>query len=230
MAGRLYDWVPERGHRTLTEQASAALRDGILTGQLKAGERLSIDDLARVLDMSKMPIREALRRLETAGLVETTPYRGTRVTELSIKDLREVYQARLALEPLAVRTAAERFGEDDAAKAGAALLRLDELDEDTSEAWAAHTEFHFSFYAAADSTWLLRLIEPLWETSERYRFATEIRPRSAISRKEHDRILRACVGGDADRAGVELYNHLARTANMMAASMGGEALFTLLER
>src|SRR6516165_10179832 len=105
------------GHRTLAERAFATLHEAIVTGALAPGERLPIEDLAEVLDMSPMPIREALRLLDSVGLVENIPHRGARVTELSIEDLREVYEARLALEPLAVRHAAENFTDADAARA-----------------------------------------------------------------------------------------------------------------
>src|SRR5438093_22182 len=78
-------------------------------GDVAPGGRLRIEDLAELLEMSPMPIREALRRLDSAGLVEHVPHRGARVAELSLPDLREVYEARLALEPLAVQQAAVRF-------------------------------------------------------------------------------------------------------------------------
>src|ERR687897_2614748 len=99
-------WAPEAGHRTLAEKAFVALHDAIVVGELKPGERLPIEELAEVLDMSPMPVREALRRLDAAGLVENVPHRGARITELSVDDLREVYAVRLELEPLAVREAA----------------------------------------------------------------------------------------------------------------------------
>ena len=106
--------------------------------------------------MSAMPIREALRRLDAAGLVENIPHRGARVTELSIADLAEVYEARLALEPLAVRRAAERFTPAHAAhRDRAAARRSNALADDNSpETWAAHTAFHFALYDAAESVWL----------------------------------------------------------------------------
>ena len=108
---------PAGGHRTLAERAFATLHEAIVTGVLPPGERLPIEELAEILEMSPMPIREALRLLDSVGLVENIPHRGARVTELSIDDLREVYEARLALEPLAVRHAAEKFADADAAQA-----------------------------------------------------------------------------------------------------------------
>jgi DNA-binding GntR family transcriptional regulator len=214
------------GHRTLADRAFAALHDAIVTGRLAPGERLPIEELGVALGMSAMPIREALRRLDAAGLVENIPHRGGRVTELSIPDLAEVYEARLALEPLAVRRAALRFGEAEAALATERLATLDELPDDSSpETWAAHTAFHFALYDAADSRWLLRLIEPLWETSQRYRLAANVAPKLRARSVEHEVILQACIQHDAELAARSLHNHLTRTANVVSQAMGGTTLF-----
>ena len=162
------------GHRTLAEKAFTALHEAIVTGALGPGERLPIEELAETFDMSPMPIREALRRLDSVGLVENVPHRGARVTELSGADLADVYEARLALEPMAVEHAAVRFEDEDRRAAEAALRRHIAAYErdDITQVWRAHTEFHFALYRAAGSRWLLRLITPLWESSERYRFAS----------------------------------------------------------
>jgi DNA-binding GntR family transcriptional regulator len=216
------------GHRTLAEKAFGALHEAILTGQLRPGRRLPIEELAEVLDMSAMPIREAVRRLDAAGLVENIPHRGARVTELSIDDLAEVYEARLALEPLTVRRAAERFTDETAAVASERLAALNRLPDDNSAAtWAAHTAFHFALYEAAGSNWFLRLIRPLWETSERYRLAAPVKRKLATRRGEHEAILQACIDHDGDRAALALHDHLAMTANVVSKAMGGEALFEL---
>jgi DNA-binding GntR family transcriptional regulator len=226
------DWAVSGGHRTLAEKAFATLHRAILTGALPPGRRLLIEELAQQLEMSAMPIREALRRLDSVGLVEHVPHRGARVTELSIEDLVEVYEARLALEPLAVGHAAERFDEEAAERAVEAhpLHVQAYRSGDTATAWAAHTEFHFALYSAAGSRWLLRLITPLWESSERYRLAFASTQRSLDERRrEHERILEACLRGDPPLASSELYDHLARTANLLSTGMGGDELFELHE-
>jgi DNA-binding GntR family transcriptional regulator len=217
-----------RGHRTLAEKAFDTLHQAILTGQLRPGARLPIEELAEVLQMSPMPIREAVRRLDAAGLVENIPHRGARVTDLSITDLAEVYEARLALEVLAIRRAAERF---DASHEVVARQRLDELnrytDDSSAATSAAHAAFHFSLYNAADSAWLLRLIRPVWETAERYCLETPECRQLAARDHEHEAILDACVAHDPDRAAAALSNHLATTANNISVAMGGEPLFEL---
>jgi DNA-binding GntR family transcriptional regulator len=224
----LADEGSNRGHRTLAEKAFETLHRAIITGQLRPGARLPIEELADVLDMSPMPIREAVRRLDAAGLVENIPHRGARVTGLSITDLAEVYEARLALEMLAIRRAAQRF---DAAYEGPARVRLATLeqmiDDNSAEASAAHDAFHFALYEAAGSAWLLRLIRPVWETSERYCLEVPQVRQLAKRRHEHRAILGACIAHDPDGAALALHDHLARTANNISDVMGGEVLFEL---
>src|ERR1700733_2355574 len=179
-----------RGHRTLAEKAFETLHSAIITGQLRPGARLPVEELADLLEMSPMPVREAVRRLDAAGLVENIPHRGARVTQLSIKDLAEVYEARMALESLAIRRAAERFTPARAIEARRCLDLLGEAPDNAAIS-EAHTRFHFALYDAADSSWLLRLILPVWETSERYcQMRPEVR-RLDARRYEHEGILAA---------------------------------------
>jgi len=214
-----------RGHRTLAEKAFDTLHQAIITGQLRPGTRLPIEELADVLQMSPMPIREAVRRLDAAGLVDNIPHRGARVTELSLADLSEVTEARLALETLAIRRAAERFSDAHEMEARGRLDALNASPDDNSAATsAAHARFHFALYAAAESAWLLRLIRPIWETSERYCLEVPSCRQLLGRRNEHEAILGACVAHDPDRAAVSLHDHLATTANSIAVAMGGDKL------
>ena len=215
-----------RGHRTLAEKAFETLHSAIITGQLRPGARLPIEELAELLEMSPMPIREAVRRLDAAGLVENIPHRGARVTELSTTDLAEVYEARLALEVPAIRHAAEHFTPAHETQARHCLETLHRMSDDNSAATStAHEEFHFALYAAADSAWLLRLIRPVWETSERYCLEVPECRQLAARTGEHEEILEACVANQPDRAAVALTKHLAATANNIAVAMGGEPLY-----
>src|ERR1700729_3528323 len=221
----LADDRSNRGHRTLAEKAFDTLHQAIITGQLRPGTRLPIEELAEVLEMSPMPIREAVRRLDGAGLVENIPHRGARVTAMSVIDLAEVTEARLALEVLAIRRAAERFNDEHERTARTRLTELDDSPDDNSAGTStAHTAFHFSLYEAADSAWLLRLIQPAWETSERYCLEFP-QCRQLLARPaEHQQLLDACAARDPEAAAAGLHDHLAGTANHLASEMGGEPL------
>ena len=103
-------------------------------------------------------------------------------------------------------------------------------DDRTAAASAAHAAFHFALYDAADSAWLLRLIRPVWETSERYCLEVPQCRQLTARGYEHRVILESCVAHDSDSAALALHDHLATTANNISLAMGGEALFELGRR
>jgi DNA-binding GntR family transcriptional regulator len=215
--------------RTAGERVYRRLRDAILEGDLKPGQRLLIENLAADLGTSTMPVREALRALERVGFVEHVPHVETRVRELSLSDLRDVYRARLGLEPLAVALAAKSFSASDVSIAAMRLAEYSDAvqQEDEARGWAAHTAFHFALYEASRSRWLVQLIEPLWETMERYRRVDEVRGCLAHREAEHHRILAACIEHDDSLASALLHDHLAFTANQFAEVVGSPPLFVL---
>src|SRR3954452_11438056 len=108
--------------RTMAEYALEELREAIILGELPAGTPLKLDELAKSLDMSISPIREAVRRLEALGLAEHIPHQGARVLDFDPDDLRDLFEVRLALESLAVRRAAERLGAGGGEGGGGPLL------------------------------------------------------------------------------------------------------------
>lgn len=213
---------------TRVEAAVETLREEIVTGKLAPGEALRLEALSERLGMSMMPVREALRGLEALGLVEQMPRRGARVSPFSVKDLFDTYEARLSVEIIAVERAAERFTKEDEELARRYLAEHMEAIErgETVVSREAHTSLHFSIYAAAGSSWLVRLINPLWANSERYRIMS-LPTRGTVEERqqEHDRIIAACANHAPRVAARELYGHLARTANLVARQFGEEDLF-----
>ena len=114
--------------------------------------------------MSISPIREAVRQLEALGLAKHVPHQGARVLDFDIDELRDLFEVRLALESLAVRRAAERFTEADAAAARGHLDRLDERAARGRPPDDARAHgFHFTLYEASQSPWLVSLIRPAWD-------------------------------------------------------------------
>ena len=218
------------GDRTLAERAYAAIHGAIVSGEFAPGHRLRIEELSANLAISPTPIREALNRLEAVGLAEHLPHRGSRVTDVSPEDLWELYEARLGLEPFAAARAAERFTAEAESAARDCLRRFDEAmnRNELQEARRAHTCFHFTLYGASNSRWLVRLITPLWESSQRYRTRWKtLTDNTHRCDRDHESILEACVVHDEKRAASELYNHLARHANQVSIEMVGKAFFDL---
>lgn len=197
--------------RTLTDQVLIRLHQAILGGEFPAGTWLRIQDLARRFDTSSMPVREALRKLDSLGLVEVFPHRGARVAALTMEDLVDSYRARRGIETALVELAAQHFTAENGAVASGALRRHEAVlaAGDMAEARQAHTDFHFRIYQASGSRWLLRSLDPVWQNCERYRFASPDDERArALSHSEHAEILAACAANDSARAQVAVQTHL----------------------
>lgn len=209
-------------HRTLADAATAQLHEAILAGDLAAGSPLRLTDLAESLGMSMMPVREAIRRLESLGLVEVVPHKGAWVRELTLDDAHDTHEMRLLLEITAIERAAPRFTDRDTEKARAALDRHVSASQlgDQAAARQAHTDYHFAIYAAAGSRWLLRALEPVWQNSERYRFAGTRSPEAAAERhREHQAILAACMARDAAAAAEALRLHIHNSRSRVIQKM-----------
>jgi DNA-binding GntR family transcriptional regulator len=216
-------------HRTMAEYALEQLRESIILGELPAGTPLRLDELARSLGMSISPIREAVRQLEALGLAKHVPHQGARVLDFDIEELRDLFQVRLALESLAVRRAAERFSDADAASARAHLARFDEMAAagDVRGTMRAHTDFHFTLYEASESQWLVALIRPAWDRSERFRPAL-LTSRSGPQERhrEYDEtLLEACAAHDPDAAAVALHDHLELASVIFERELDGRGIF-----
>lgn len=208
--------------RTLADRVVGELHLAILQGEFDGGSHLRITELAERFDTSAMPVREALRRLAGLGLVEILPHRGARVLELSVDDLEDTYRTRVALETLAITDAAARFTSEQQTAATAALAEHERLLEvgDVEAARHAHTRFHFLLYEASGSRWLLRAIEPVWQNSERYRFASGGDETSrARSHTEHLKLLEACAEHDVEAARSAMAQHLSGAHSRMRAHM-----------
>lgn len=156
---------------TAQELALDALRDDILTGVLGPGDQVVQETLADRYGVSRVPLREALKMLESEGQVVYHPNRGYFVAELSVRDLEEVYRLRKLLEAEAIRTAVPQL--DDADVEALADLRAD-IDSaaaagDVMAMTAANRRFHFAIFDAAGMPRLSRLLRQLWEATDAYR-------------------------------------------------------------
>jgi len=204
-------------HRTMAEYALEQLREAIIMGELQAGTPLRLDELARSLGMSISPIREAVRQLEALGLAKHVPHQGAKVVEFDVDDLRDLFHVRLALESLAVRRAAERVTPAEVEVARFHLLELDQARaaKDVRSAMRAHTD------------WLLQMIRPAWDRTERFRPALfagggELQDRH---RQIDGRLLDAVASGDAELAAETLYEHLDLAGRFYEPELGDRGIF-----
>ena len=213
----------------MAEYALEQLREAIVLGELAAGTPLRLDELARSLGMSISPIREAVRQLEALGLAKHVPHQGARVLEFDVDELQDLFEVRLALESLAVRRAADRFTDPEAATARAQLERFDSASAagDVRGTLRAHTAFHFTVYEASESPWLVALIRPAWHRSERFRpalLATEGEPQRQ-HREFDERLLTACESHDPEAAANALHDHLELASVIFETELGGRGIF-----
>jgi DNA-binding GntR family transcriptional regulator len=209
-----------RGALTRVEYAADRLRERILAGDLRAGDRIHLDAIAQSLGMSAIPLREALRVLGEQGLVVPSPHRGYTVAPVTVADFDEIYRLRLLLEPLAVNLAVPQLHEPDFVFLAQQLDLFERAYRD--ENWAAyrvhHRAFHFGIYDKSQSSWLLRFTDVLWLNTERYQRMTALIGGELEQRmKEHRQILAACIAGDADRAAELMHDHLKRAADKIRA-------------
>lgn len=203
---------------TLAEHVTQQLRDAIIQGELAPGESLLLADLAKRLDVSIMPVREALKRLQSEGLVEQPPQKEARVTKLSSVDLDDTYATRILLETRMIRRSAELFTEHDYQRLVEILGRYEAAyaTSHDAEGRSLHKAFHFGMYAVGGSPWILQLVSMLWDNSERYR-RLSLPQRGTVRdrRREHNAVLEACRVHDVELAASELEHHLRRTAELV---------------
>jgi DNA-binding GntR family transcriptional regulator len=178
------------------------IRDMIVSGQLKPGDRLRQDELAATFGVSAMPIREALRQLQAEGLVTFEPRRGAAVSTLSVSEYEEIYLMREALEILAVRWAVEDFDRVPIDRMRQLLTEIEGAEthpEDMYPRVQLVRDFFFSIFEASEKEHLLRILSSLWDLSTQYRRYFSSVPEIVPERLENYRgVLRACEARDAE--------------------------------
>ncbi len=186
---------------TAQDAVLAALRSDILTGELEPGDQIVQESLAERYGVSRVPLREALKTLESEGQVVYHPHRGYFVSELSVADLLEVYRLRELLEAEAIRAAVPTLTDADvdavaelAAQVEAAADRVDVM-----EMTVANRRFHFALFDAAGLPRLSRLLRQLWEATDAYRALYFQSPgnRERVS-GEHAQMMTALRARDAE--------------------------------
>ena len=194
-------------------RVAAYLRDAILGGDLRPGDRIRQEDVAARLDTSRVPVREALRMLEAEGLTEHQPHKGARVPRLSQHEVEVVYKMRERLEPLALAESMALLGEDDHERLEEVLERI-EANNDVEKFLDLDREFHMLTYSACAIEPLNANVNRLWNSTQHYRrsyVALGGRNRMWVVNAEHRLILDAVVRRDADDAERYLAGHIRRT-------------------
>jgi DNA-binding GntR family transcriptional regulator len=204
----------EGSRRTIAAMVQDRIRTAILAGDLPAGSRLDQAKLAEDMQVSLVPVREALTKLEAEGFVQIIPRRGSFVTQTSIRDMEDLYFARRILEGDAAFHAAERLSDDDLGALNAAMDAMEKalIKHDFAAFMDGNRHFHFAIYQAAGSHYLMDSITMLWDLAERYRYRyVFVRDHAEVTQAEHRIILEACHKRDAVALRDAIIHHMNRT-------------------
>ena len=207
---------PLLGRQNSPEVIAESLRQAIIEGELDPGESLRQENLAKHYAVSRIPVREALRQLESEGWIVLQHNRGARVSPLSVEEVREIYEIRASLEATALRLAAPHHTPQSLRRASA-VLRISRNERDHSLYAQHNREFHLALYAPAGRPRLLAMIDSLHSRGERYlRLKLDMPAHKHQSDDEHEEILKALRAGKIERAVQILQPHMLRTGEMLA--------------
>jgi len=193
--------------KTREELAAEKLREAIMVGHFKAGEKLDQGAISKQLNVSLSPVREAIRTLAAEGILTMVPHKGALVTELSTEQLKELHEIRGFLEGQAAKKAVPHLSAEDLENLESVIIKANKTD-DKEKLQALNYEFHQIIYGAYSQPETLKIIKHI-----RNKVAPYIRLYLDAGRKEeawsgHQRIFDACKAKDAELAEKETQKHL----------------------
>ncbi|NLV20678.1 MAG: GntR family transcriptional regulator [Syntrophomonadaceae bacterium] len=209
-------------YKPLRELVLEAIREAIINGTLQPRERLMEIQLADELGVSRTPVREALRKLELEGFIVMVPRKGAYVSDLSMKDVADVFEIRAALEGLAGALAAERITEEELEAMERMLVEKSEaiILNDIDKLVEVDTKFHEALYMASRNERLSNIISNLREQIQRFRLTSLSVPgRKEDSLKEHREILEAIQARDIQLARQLAQEHIENAENILIDSL-----------
>ncbi len=210
-ADRVNGNPPAFNHATLAQQVYQHLRQQILDNRYPPGTPLPEASVAAEFKVSRVPVREALRRLEAEGLVTIAPRQGAVVSDLSPQQFLDAYRVREVLEALAMQLAAPRLAAADLDHLRALQKQMRDAADaaDSDRFFVANRAFHALIVERSANEYLQAIYFPLMDQMRRYRSPSlELRGGLERSIDEHEAIVRALAGGDGDEAARLLREHI----------------------
>jgi GntR family transcriptional regulator, rspAB operon transcriptional repressor len=215
--------------RRASDAVYEALRNAILSRMFEPGQRLNVHELARQLDVSLTPVKDALARLAAEELVEIRPRSGTFVTAISAEDVAHTFEIRAALESLAAESVVARASDDDIAQIRSLFEAMSVVDGDELE-WTEHErrnrEFHSWIVRCSGNRKLISMYESLHahiQIARIHRGETDWRQRLNVEHEEHAAIVRAIEHRNAQAAVRAVRRHLARAADSLVRDLRRQA-------
>ncbi len=207
---------------SIVENVAREIRRSVLVGVLRPGQSCSIAELSAQLHVSQIPVREALRRLESEGLVLQPRGRGWQIAAIEELDLKEIYDARELIEPAVLRQAVPLYTAVNLSVIEASFAEMtgyaDKPEHD--DFWNAHRAFHRALLEPAVGAWLGRFVETLWHATERYhRLFLATSDVLVAPMQSHTRLIEAARCGDANNASRELKSHLRENEELILSGI-----------
>lgn len=204
-------------HKTRTQIVVEVLREKILSGDIAAGQPLRQSALAESLNVSRIPVREALVQLEAEGLVKFEAHKGATATELSVEQVTELFELRALIETDLLRKAIPNLSVDDLAQAKAVLNEMEVAfrQTDSVASWSElNTRFHTCLYQAAERPHTLEVVHGLNTHCDRY-IRLQLLLAGGIPRAEsdHRKLLDFCEQKQIDEATSLLKDHILHAAD-----------------
>jgi DNA-binding GntR family transcriptional regulator len=194
------------------DEAYRFIESAIRAGRYRAGERLVAEEIAAELGMSRMPVREAFRRLSAEGLVRIRPNRGVVVRGLDADEMREVFEMRAALEGLAAGMATPKIDRKSIADLEHLLDRMESANADHALWVTCHREFHEYMTGLAGMPRLMRQLSGLHSAIEPYmRIWLEHADKPMTSREDHGGLIAVLQSGDPKRVERAVREHVRAT-------------------
>ena len=209
-------------YKPLREVVFETIREAIISGDLKPGERLMEVQLAEELGVSRTPVREAIRKLELEGFLIMLPRKGAYVAEISLKDIIDVFEIRAALDSLAAGLAAERITDEELEDLERSLLSVVESADqnDLDGIVDTDTSFHDIIYKASRNERLIQIINNLREQIQRFRTTSLAFPgRMQIAVDEHRKIVEAISERNVSLAQSLAQEHIESAENIMLEAL-----------
>lgn len=194
---------------TKLDQVAERLRERIISGEYKRGDKLKQADIAAELGVSITPVREALKVLEMEGFVVSVPHKGLSVPEIEPERAREIFELRVMLERSLTEKALARITKEEIAEIRALHRELTALVKarDVYPVRAANVRFHFRLYEIADCPQTLQFVRVLWAKYP-FNFHDDQAVRFKQLLQEHGEIIRALESGDKKTALAAMVNHI----------------------
>ena len=212
---------PAELHETKSDHAYRHVRRRILSGELEPGAVLQQRELASQIGISTTPLREALRRLKSEGLVELDAHRDARIAPLRAEEARDLLELRKSLDPLAAGLAAQRRTSADLHAIRAAHEGLEPLPSHPAyEQLVAHRAFHQAIYRASHNELLIEALDALWDKADRYRRLALQNERGQAARddkaEQHQLLVDHIAAGESEAAAELMRTHIDTSLGAMA--------------